>query len=159
MPHQLPNENTAAPLPPPSHQPSPPPLTTSTTAPATTTTTSTTTTTTPPSQPHAPSHPPHRSSRDLAAPSSFPQQTNQTRLKSQPIQTTPAPELAPAVQKCGKCELQMKGAFVRALGGTYHLECFKCMVRQFLHLKHSDQFFFVHFSNRKRYSGTKPVLI
>ncbi|KAF9215527.1 hypothetical protein BGZ59_001136 [Podila verticillata] len=63
----------------------------------------------------------------MTAPSSYPQQTNQTRLKSQPIQTTPAPELAPAVQKCGKCELQMKGAFVRALGGTYHLECFKCM--------------------------------
>ncbi|KAF9392850.1 hypothetical protein CPB97_008441 [Podila verticillata] len=126
MPHQLPNENTAALRPPPSHQSSPPP-TTSTPPTTITTTTSTTPTTTPPSQPHAPSQPAHRSSRDLAAPSSYPQQTNQTRLKSQPIQTTPAPELAPAVQKCGKCELQMKGAFVRALGGTYHLECFKCM--------------------------------
>ncbi|KAG0089239.1 hypothetical protein BGZ93_000421 [Podila epicladia] len=123
MPHQLPNENTAAPPPPPpSQQPSPPPptTTTATTTPAAATTSATT------SQPHAPS-PHNRSSRDLAAPSSYPQQTNQTRLKSQPIQTTPAPELAPAVQKCGKCELQMKGAFVRALGGTYHLECFKCM--------------------------------
>ncbi|KAF9107583.1 hypothetical protein BGX29_005942 [Mortierella sp. GBA35] len=57
----------------------------------------------------------------------FPQQTNQTRLQSQPVQTTPAPELAPAVQKCGKCELQMKGSFVRALGSTYHLDCFKCL--------------------------------
>ncbi|KAG0287874.1 hypothetical protein BGZ97_006969, partial [Linnemannia gamsii] len=57
----------------------------------------------------------------------FPQQTTQTRLQSQPVQTTPAPELAPAVQKCGKCELQMKGSFVRALGSTYHLDCFKCL--------------------------------
>ncbi|KAF9430993.1 hypothetical protein BGZ94_000939 [Podila epigama] len=69
----------------------------------------------------------NRSSRDLAAPSSLPQQTTQPRLKSQPILTSPAPELAPAVQKCSKCELQMKGAFVRALNGTYHLECFCCM--------------------------------
>ncbi|KAG0360786.1 hypothetical protein BG005_009866 [Podila minutissima] len=123
MPHQLPNGNTAAPPPPspPSQQPSPPPPTTTALTTSTTSTASATT-----SQPHAPS-PHNRSSRDLAAPSSYPQQTNQTRLKSQPIQTTPAPELAPAVQKCGKCELQMKGAFVRALGGTYHLECFKCM--------------------------------
>ncbi|KAF9148090.1 hypothetical protein BG015_010213 [Linnemannia schmuckeri] len=67
-----------------------------------------------------------RSSRDMAA-QNFPQQTNQTRLQSQPVQTTPAPELAPAVQKCGKCELQMKGSFVRALGSTYHLDCFKCL--------------------------------
>ncbi|KAG0210955.1 hypothetical protein BGX28_008663 [Mortierella sp. GBA30] len=70
--------------------------------------------------------PQNRSSRDMAS-ENFPQQTNQTRLKSQPIQTAPAPELAPAVQKCGKCELQMKGSFVRALGSTYHLECFKCL--------------------------------
>ncbi|KAG0366338.1 hypothetical protein BGZ54_005517 [Gamsiella multidivaricata] len=58
---------------------------------------------------------------------SFPQQTNQTHLHSQPVQTTPTPESAPAVQKCGKCDLQMKGSFVRALGNTYHLDCFKCM--------------------------------
>ncbi|KAF9114973.1 hypothetical protein BGX27_009301 [Mortierella sp. AM989] len=58
---------------------------------------------------------------------SLPQQTNQTRLHSQPIQTTPTTELAPAVQKCGKCDLQMKGSFVRALSSTYHLDCFKCM--------------------------------
>src|SRR5690554_436533 len=84
-------------------------------------------------QQQQPSHPPpqHRSSRDMAS-ENFPQQTNQTRLKSQPIQTTPAPapELSPAVQKCGKCELQMKGSFVRALGDTYHLDCFKCMVSE-----------------------------
>ncbi|GJJ68299.1 hypothetical protein EMPS_00645 [Entomortierella parvispora] len=70
-----------------------------------------------------------RSSRDLTM-ESFPQQTNQPRLQSHPIQTSsspPPPELAPAVQKCGKCELQMQGSFVRALGATYHLDCFKCL--------------------------------
>ncbi|KAF9573158.1 hypothetical protein EC968_009007 [Mortierella alpina] len=69
------------------------------------------------------------SSRDLAS-ESFPQQTNQPRLQSQPIQTSstsPPPELVPAVQKCGKCELQMQGSFVRALGATFHLDCFKCL--------------------------------
>ncbi|KAG0305548.1 hypothetical protein BGZ97_001070 [Linnemannia gamsii] len=70
-----------------------------------------------------------RSSRDLATPA-FPQQTDQPRLQSHPIQTSstpPKPELAPAVQNCGKCELQMQGSFVRALGATYHLDCFRCL--------------------------------
>ena len=30
---------------------------------------------------------------------------------------------------CGKCERHLTGQFVRALGGTYHLECFTCYVR------------------------------
>ena len=30
---------------------------------------------------------------------------------------------------CGKCEKQLTGQFVRALGATYHLECFTCHVR------------------------------
>ncbi|KAG0209921.1 hypothetical protein BGX28_009889 [Mortierella sp. GBA30] len=92
----------------------------------------------PPSGPSSSTHNPpehsesqlhHGSSRDLAS-QSFPQQTDQPRLQSQPIQTSsspPPPELAPAVQKCGKCELQMQGSFVRALGATYHLDCFKCL--------------------------------
>jgi hypothetical protein len=29
---------------------------------------------------------------------------------------------------CAKCGLLIVGQFVRALGGTYHLECFKCQV-------------------------------
>ncbi|WPG97747.1 Rho-type GTPase-activating protein 1 [Acrodontium crateriforme] len=29
-------------------------------------------------------------------------------------------------RKCGKCQLQLTGQFVRALGDTYHLECFTC---------------------------------
>ncbi|KAF9168833.1 hypothetical protein BGX20_011155 [Mortierella sp. AD010] len=77
-------------------------------------------------------NPPQRhsqSSRDLAL-QSFPQQTDQPRLRSQPIQTSsspPPPDSAPAVQKCAKCELQMQGSFVRALGATYHLDCFRCL--------------------------------
>ncbi|KAG0314437.1 hypothetical protein BGZ99_008133 [Dissophora globulifera] len=77
----------------------------------------------PPSQQHS------RSSRDLAA-QSFPQQTDQPRLLSQPIQTSSSPpprDIAPAAQTCAKCEQQMQGSFVRALGATYHLDCFRCM--------------------------------
>lgn len=29
---------------------------------------------------------------------------------------------------CGKCQKQLTGQFVRALGDTYHLECFTCHV-------------------------------
>lgn len=29
---------------------------------------------------------------------------------------------------CGKCGTHLTGQFVRALGGTYHLECFTCHV-------------------------------
>ena len=36
----------------------------------------------------------------------------------------------PASHKtCGKCGQQLAGQFVRAIGGTFHLECFKCQVR------------------------------
>ncbi|KAF9365826.1 hypothetical protein BGX34_008157, partial [Mortierella sp. NVP85] len=41
--------------------------------------------------------------------------------------SSPSIEPAPPSQKCGKCDLQMKGSFVRALGSTFHLDCFKCM--------------------------------
>jgi hypothetical protein len=30
---------------------------------------------------------------------------------------------------CGKCQKPLMGQFVRALGDTYHLECFTCHVR------------------------------
>lgn len=30
---------------------------------------------------------------------------------------------------CGKCQRHLTGQFVRALGDTYHLECFTCHVR------------------------------
>ncbi|KAF9941353.1 hypothetical protein BGZ67_005183 [Mortierella alpina] len=113
MPHQLPQDQpeSSAPAAPPSAPPLPPPAT-------------------PPNAQEQPQPQQHQgSSRDLAS-ESFPQQTNQPRLQSQPIQTSsssPPPELAPAVQKCGKCELQMQGSFVRALGATFHLDCFKCL--------------------------------
>lgn len=32
---------------------------------------------------------------------------------------------------CGKCQKHLTGQFVRALGDTYHLECFTCNVRLF----------------------------
>lgn len=30
---------------------------------------------------------------------------------------------------CKKCNLQLTGQFVRALDGTFHLDCFRCRVR------------------------------
>lgn len=41
-----------------------------------------------------------------------------------PHATTPPP---PEVL-CAQCDQPMQGSFVRALGATYHLECFKCLV-------------------------------
>ena len=32
-------------------------------------------------------------------------------------------------RKCKKCSESLTGQFVRALGGTFHLDCFKCRVR------------------------------
>lgn len=31
-------------------------------------------------------------------------------------------------RSCRKCNLPLTGQFVRALGGTFHLDCFKCRV-------------------------------
>lgn len=42
---------------------------------------------------------------------------------SSPDTTTPPPEVL-----CAQCDRPMQGSFVRALGATYHLECFKCLV-------------------------------
>lgn len=33
---------------------------------------------------------------------------------------------------CKKCDQSLTGQFVRALGGTYHLECFLCRVRDLI---------------------------
>ncbi|KAF9332019.1 hypothetical protein BG006_005112 [Podila minutissima] len=41
---------------------------------------------------------------------------------SSPDTTTPPPEVL-----CAQCDRPMQGSFVRALGATYHLECFKCL--------------------------------
>jgi hypothetical protein len=32
---------------------------------------------------------------------------------------------------CMRCDMPLTGQFVRALNGTFHLECFKCRVRLF----------------------------
>lgn len=42
-------------------------------------------------------------------------------------QTQPKPKRSGKI--CGKCGEGLTGQFVRALGGTYHLECFTCHVR------------------------------
>ena len=34
----------------------------------------------------------------------------------------------PGQRTCWKCGQQLSGQFVRAIGGTFHLECFKCQV-------------------------------
>ena len=38
---------------------------------------------------------------------------------------------------CRKCGQQLDGQFVRALGGTYHLECFRCQVSQLVSARRS----------------------
>ncbi|KAF9178839.1 hypothetical protein BGZ50_007441 [Haplosporangium sp. Z 11] len=56
--------------------------------------------------------------------------SSSTQQAGQPSLSASSPsqhEVASVVQKCGKCELQMQGSFVRALGATYHLDCFKCL--------------------------------
>ena len=60
---------------------------------------------------------------------------------SQAVETVPSPPLGsptntnrrpqrPGVKQryCGKCGEILTGQFVRALGGTYHLDCFTCQV-------------------------------
>ena len=66
--------------------------------------------------PHKGSGPPPRSLTDP---------TNQD-----PQQQDPAREKPRGRSKiCGKCGEGLTGQFVRALGDTYHLECFTCHVR------------------------------
>jgi hypothetical protein len=42
-----------------------------------------------------------------------------------------APKPKGRSKTCGKCGEGLTGQFVRALGDTYHLECFTCHVRRF----------------------------
>jgi len=35
------------------------------------------------------------------------------------------------IRVCKKCGEALTGQFVRALGGTFHLDCFRCRVRRF----------------------------
>ena len=50
-----------------------------------------------------------------------------------PRQRSKAKDRRPSGQQrtCGKCKTHLTGQFVRALGDTYHLECFTCHVRSF----------------------------
>lgn len=40
------------------------------------------------------------------------------------------------IRRCNKCGEPLTGQFVRALGGTYHLDCFKCKVCNFKFCAH-----------------------
>lgn len=40
------------------------------------------------------------------------------------------------IRRCNKCSEPLTGQFVRALGGTYHLDCFKCKVCDFQFCAH-----------------------
>jgi hypothetical protein len=53
-----------------------------------------------------------------------------TRSSTDPgDQNQPAPKPKRSGKICGKCGEGLTGQFVRALGDTYHLECFTCHVR------------------------------
>ena len=53
----------------------------------------------------------------------------QSRSRSRP---------ANAKRMCKKCGEPLTGQFVRALGGTFHLDCFKCRVRDFSRMCTND---------------------
>lgn len=50
---------------------------------------------------------------------------SRTRTNGGTVTKTPSGTL----RVCRKCNESLTGQFVRALGGTFHLECFKCQVR------------------------------
>ncbi len=53
------------------------------------------------------------------------------RSSTDPDQSNGMPQQKPkrSGKICGKCGESLTGRFVRALGDTYHLECFTCHVR------------------------------
>jgi len=92
-----------------------------------------------PSSPDNNTLPPHRTG-----------QTEEEKLglvRRKPVQPpvpkpVPTPAKTPAdvslpsqTRRCDKCKLALTGQFVRALGGTYHLDCFTCEVCQTYHLR------------------------
>lgn len=52
--------------------------------------------------------------------------TDPMQNEQQQQQMQPKPKRSGKI--CGKCGEGLTGQFVRALGGTYHLECFTCHV-------------------------------
>lgn len=63
--------------------------------------------------------------RDLSA-NHWDRSTPRDRSRPGPRSHTKSPGSTPRV--CKKCGEPLVGQFVRALGGTYHLECFRCEV-------------------------------
>lgn len=51
------------------------------------------------------------------------------RDRSRPHPRTSTKSPGSTTRLCKECGEQLTGQFVRALAGTYHLECFKCRVR------------------------------
>lgn len=66
-------------------------------------------------------------SREFREPEPFdPQEPPRDRSRPHPRTSTKSP--GNATRLCKECGEQLTGQFVRALAGTYHLECFKCRV-------------------------------
>ncbi|KAL1996287.1 hypothetical protein VTN49DRAFT_339 [Thermomyces lanuginosus] len=64
-------------------------------------------------------------SREFREPEPFdPQEPPRDRSRPHPRTSTKSP--GNATRLCKECGEQLTGQFVRALAGTYHLECFKC---------------------------------
>lgn len=74
-------------------------------------------------------------SGDAAASASHPQEgvdrpgeaSSEQQLAERP-RGNRKPSAVKEQRTCGKCGNHLTGQFVRALGGTYHLECFTCHV-------------------------------
>ncbi|KAF8467714.1 hypothetical protein BDZ91DRAFT_813281 [Kalaharituber pfeilii] len=64
------------------------------------------------------------STRDPNGDNSTAQQSQQSQQPQQPQQSQPAPKQSSRI--CKKCGQSFVGKYVRALGGAFHLDCFKC---------------------------------
>lgn len=65
----------------------------------------------------------------LETPGRRSESNNEQQLAERPRGGSRKPSGAVKEQRmCGKCGTHLTGQFVRALGGTYHLECFTCHV-------------------------------
>ena len=80
------------------------------------------------------SHPQSLVPNNPRAPSNHRRQKSEPRARSK--QRTDSPSVrersrgrTTTTRICGKCGGNLSGQFVRALGDTYHLECFTCNVR------------------------------
>jgi hypothetical protein len=68
-------------------------------------------------------------SEQLETPDRVSEMNNEQQLAERPRGGSRRPSGAVKEQRmCGKCGTHLTGQFVRALGGTFHLECFTCHV-------------------------------